>query len=1818
MVRLSPRRGNYPGQRVLTFTSLVTRGEESLFDGRRIRRGVHVRWTYSKRLGPANQFELMRSTNQQAPEWSIRLPAPVVEAEVWERVRADLGAAPSGDRDRYRAAATQLAGLVRHGMSALRPDLPFDAIAVPGSTGGPSHSRLSIADALVLSSLDPYVARMQGVYAIDGIDPAPLAGRRLFYRLRGDYGAREWPPGYIDFTRLRPMELQPVLQFDGVELAMRQFSVPADDDIYGPHLVATGGVGRPLEAAFETPVLEVVLRVTMSGRGEHRALTDLRAATVTAAGDRLTIRADDGAPFRQLWLFGLSGPWHLFELWHRERVGPVGVLDTGWVGLEMPSARTPLPLAVVTGLAQTAVPATLDATGEVPQSSSQVEVSANVPALPDDPYRAVRMKVGRSKAGHHGAPELVLAERNGAPRITALHLPAAEPVVPELVSAWPLEGHVRDLKSGALGALTGPHAYVVDRPDGETAQPVLALATGGFATVSHDRRAQHMGQQLTLQVRVKPDPDQETPTLIGNDWRDSFWLGLRRRSDGSYLPRLWLNRPVGTARDALEGTRAIPAGRWSSVTVSYDGAHVRFYVDGELDIARPCAVGAIRVNPRGQLCIGADSGSTASAQRYPFSGRLADVRIWQQVLAPDDADDRWALAQHALGNRIQLADLIYALPGITAFATDSPVIPRRDAALQSLGEQFTLELWVKPAPGQTDPTLVGNGWRDSYWLGLHRRADGSYLPRLWLNRRASGLTSAFHGRTPLPASRWTHLAVSYDGAAIRFYKDGVEDARHAAVLGPVVPHPAPGLIIGADAGSTVDRRSYPYVGELADVRIWQVMLTPDQLRARIGAPQLIDRPVADGSYAYQVQGIDLFGRAGEWSSAVGIDVRDELVPPPPIDLRAKLVPLRGSVVALDRGASVVHLPGLSAALEARAVDALARVVGHDLVVSRALPTGDTASQPFEVRGVTRIEGEPDRYRLELQGPPFVELDPAPGDRAVLQLELELIVGWAWSGLQRLFYPRARGFRVHRERGPLHALRGEVATVTPAASDGTFRVATTLRYDGPAGGLRGGACQLGGSIYEITGHTTGAALRLDVAYRARPVVTPRPGDLVALSLPALALGGRDHRRAEHWTGEPRVVPLRAEPAWQVAGDAVLAANPITADERDPLVAAGVSWLPANQVYVLASDRFALPTDYADPDARGYVPGALVAFDQTTAPGSWQAFNVLWHQRRGERLEVFLQYNDPERDRHAPLPPRTLRSVRYLPGQRYHLRDWVASPLAPGEPTAEWAVGLCTADDRGAQGAVGQIASAVAVDRRRPPVPRAPRIVAIDRADVHGKSRVALAWDAPASDPGGLHYQVYRALDSAVFTRDLEQRRLRTGAYAGRDRRAILIDDDRQFDAWIRCYAHRIGRHELAAGWQDELFVARPAGVRPRGGSAGWTAWDAATPTWRAWADRFYPALTEAQIVLLAGRAGNDASFALVHERPLRAREHSDVVDGATSDRYLYRLRTLSAALLGSTEMGPPSEPRRPPIVKPATAPVVSRIDAGDQEVVVRWSINREPDLVEYRVYRADAAAALDDLRFWGESYRDDARWVATIADPRIRAQARAVALSGASAVEEVLGVYRADEFDFAASPPSAQPGALDHRDGSTTIRRVGADTLHIEGLTPIADGTAVAIVYRDAAGAEHVLAQIGEASHRDRGLEGLVDYYYRVVAVRHDERGAPLVSAGSATVKARPLALSPPAVPEFRHARSAAEPEIDEIALWTDDVLTRCEVLIKRRELTGQFWRTVVDWTPLERGHRFTDRIPRSESSAYAVSIRTRAGILCATPRLLFSAGRAGE
>jgi hypothetical protein len=737
-------------------------------------------------------------------------------------------------------------------------------------------------------------------------------------------------------------------------------------------------------------------------------------------------------------------------------------------------------------------------------------------------------------------------------------------------------------------------------------------------------------------------------------------------------------------------------------------------------------------------------------------------------------------------------------------------------------------------------------------------------------------------------------------------------------------------------------------------------------------PQLslyyVDAALADGWYAYQINGVDVFGRHSPNSA---LAAWYEWAPPPDPKPWYYLDPPGDTVV----NAAAVRLlaklpPPPPAAVEAYALDPA------DTTLVR-----DAAYQDW-----------------------FGTLSPA--EQASLT---GLRVRWLWTGQAARQAPATTEFRIYFKPGRPNAVTGKITSVT-AASATVSDVSTDIANSEPADAYAGAVLWLGSTAYQVTGSDAATLLLLHVTNLGRTctdgtaavsngsaTVTGSgtswdaglagltfqvPGSagtytvLAVASATELTLTTRyaeaDNAAASYTIFAKRP---RANLAFNLVIPRVYAAGTATMTAGSSTVTGdGTNWSAAltGQVFRVQNDL----TVYRVASAATATQLTLDVAYQGPASGPGFVYEIThplytdlsrehaWDERRhvvgyDEHVTVGTDSaGDP------------LRSYDVLiPGPADADRSGVGLTTSLAQPVSYGQVGVSAADSRahspddpkwsgsplgdraGNEGQVGGPATVFVIRREPPPPPVPPpdseRVYATP-ADYHGQSYYTYRWQPHDH----LKTHVFRALDHAVFEADWASQ-----PRAHIDASQLALFPDQAVDP--RWNASK--RAEVAA----ELNPLNAFGSDKTGAFA------------------YYTGLSNDSLRVLAGLPGNEKAFtqlttlALDPADPANAnrlgpdnppdfvvdpsvRAYLDAVDGRGANRYFYRCAYIDAAH-NRGPLGLSSPPVWLHKVVPPRSPLLTGALGGQRQATLHWASNREPDLAQYLIYRAASAADARDIR-----------------------------------------------------------------------------------------------------------------------------------------------------------------------------------------------------------------------------------------------------------------
>lgn len=385
--------------------------------------------------------------------------------------------------------------------------------------------------------------------------------------------------------------------------------------------------------------------------------------------------------------------------------------------------------------------------------------------------------------------------------------------------------------------------------------------SGQYLSVTNKLELEGTGA-YTLEAWVNPSSFAGFPTIIGNDFRTGYWLGLTTTGRVRFYPRAGLS---------VDSPGSISLNTWTHVATTYSPTNgYEIYVDGVRVLAGTSITGP-QTSSTGDLRIGADRLS-ATTPSYFWRGKLDEVRIWQGVARTGEQiretmfqgvpgyPGSWPEYSALKGNWSVALVITSSLPHyvrdqahtytgtwilndayLVNGTAETLVVPDGAPLAYNVGTQFTglnyavgnehvefsqgltISAWVCPYDITNFQTIAGRVWTQSFWLGLTPGGGIRFYPR------GGGLF--FDTPAGLEVNTWHHISATYRDGSAKIYVDGALVNTHTAIAGPVFDN---GRNVWVGADSTGAGPSYGFRGILDNVLVAGCELPPEVIRRDMG------------------------------------------------------------------------------------------------------------------------------------------------------------------------------------------------------------------------------------------------------------------------------------------------------------------------------------------------------------------------------------------------------------------------------------------------------------------------------------------------------------------------------------------------------------------------------------------------------------------------------------------------------------------------------------------------------------------------------------------------------------------------------------------------------------------------------------------------------------------------------------------------------------------------------------------------------------------------------------------------------------------------
>ena len=357
---------------------------------------------------------------------------------------------------------------------------------------------------------------------------------------------------------------------------------------------------------------------------------------------------------------------------------------------------------------------------------------------------------------------------------------------------------------------------------------------------------------ITMSAWVYPTASDANATVVTK--LNAYYL--ERHSDGKIQAYFY----GVTTPGYHQSTGTIPNNQWSYISVTYDGANIRFYINGVLD--RTIAAAGSITNSTGSLFVGSlEPGNDG----YEFTGSIDEVRVYnyartQEQIVSDmnsghpapgspvgSAVANWKFdegygdtaANSGNAGSVLNGNLSGTCPGAAtcpiwsmsgkngramSFDGVDDFIDVPDAQSIDFTGDMTISMWVQPRGTQkSNADIISKHSNGGYMIEQNLNSTNQYY-FAW-DTTGAGAYTGQAALTTLAANVWQHFVVVKSGATITHYLNGVQTAQATGSSATISVNAQP-LRIGNWA-STSGRQ---WNGLLDDLKMYNLALSADQVK----------------------------------------------------------------------------------------------------------------------------------------------------------------------------------------------------------------------------------------------------------------------------------------------------------------------------------------------------------------------------------------------------------------------------------------------------------------------------------------------------------------------------------------------------------------------------------------------------------------------------------------------------------------------------------------------------------------------------------------------------------------------------------------------------------------------------------------------------------------------------------------------------------------------------------------------------------------------------------------------------------------------------
>ena len=305
---------------------------------------------------------------------------------------------------------------------------------------------------------------------------------------------------------------------------------------------------------------------------------------------------------------------------------------------------------------------------------------------------------------------------------------------------------------------------------------------------------------VTLEIWVKANATSGTDALAGHASITSNYIYWNSGD-------LTVNGAIFTSLDKVTD--------WTHIALVESGSNLLCYKNGDLIQTIAGALGAYNL-------LGARTAGTA---QY-LNGKIGQVRMYSSALSQEQIRQNFNFTKPKYPNEFH-GDIIgtpsWNSEGSFNISGGNYIDLGSDAAL-NFSKDSSISVWVNPSNSTGNKGIITRVVNTSPFGYVLSQSSGNTSFTFYDSSGNSSSSSS----ASLPNNTWTHLAVTYDGSNLIFYKNGSVVSTTASTL---TPYTAPANTLIGRYYSNINVTTYDFAGKISKVRAYNKALTQAEITA---------------------------------------------------------------------------------------------------------------------------------------------------------------------------------------------------------------------------------------------------------------------------------------------------------------------------------------------------------------------------------------------------------------------------------------------------------------------------------------------------------------------------------------------------------------------------------------------------------------------------------------------------------------------------------------------------------------------------------------------------------------------------------------------------------------------------------------------------------------------------------------------------------------------------------------------------------------------------------------------------------------------------